>query len=140
VGSGDFALGPGTFRVGVEADDDAKYAVVVCGETDPSGSNRDSPDGQSDAQEQIPSPPDEPVPDVVGMNPEEACSTLGRSGYRGVFDGDPVDNPAEPGSVVGQDPQPGSKDFGGRLVHLLVSRSSSERPLEAPPGCVNRPG
>jgi beta-lactam-binding protein with PASTA domain len=80
------------------------------------------------------------VPDVVGTNPREACATLARSGYRGVFEGDPVDDLAEPVSVVGQDPRPGSKDFGGQLVRLLVSRSSSERPLEPPPGCVNSPG
>jgi len=140
VGGGDFALGPGTFRLDVEADDDAKYSVVVCGGTGPSGDNRSSPDEKSDSRDQISSAPDEPVPDVVGMNPQQACATLGQSGYRGVFEGEPVDDPAEPGSVVGQHPQPGSQDFGGRLVRLLVSRSSSERPLEPRPGCVNSPG
>ncbi len=139
-GGGDFALGPGTFRLDIRADDDAKYAVVVCGEANPSGSNRGGPVQQSDSREQIPSAPDEPVPDVVGMNPEEACATLGQSGYRGVFEGEPVDDPSEPGGVVGQHPQPGVKDFGERLVRLLVSRSSSGRPLEPPPGCVNSPG
>ena len=114
--------------------------MVVCGETDPSGSHRATPAQQSDSRDQISSPPDEPVPDVVGMNPQQACATLGQSGYRGLFEGEPVDDPAEPGSVVGQHPQPGSKDFGGQLVRLLVSRSSSERPLEPPPGCVNSPG
>ena len=140
VGGGDFALGPGTFRLDVEADEDAKYAVVACGEADPSLSDKPSPGRQSGSREQMPSAPDAPVPDVVGMNPQEACATLAQSGYRGIFAGDPVDDPVRPGSVVGQHPQPGSKDLGGRLVHLLASRSSSERPLEPPPGCVNTPG
>jgi hypothetical protein len=71
AGGGEFALGPGTFRLDVEADDDAKYAVVVCGEEDPGG-HRTSPVQQSDSREQMPPPPDEPVPDVVGTNPREA--------------------------------------------------------------------
>jgi hypothetical protein len=150
----------GTFRIKVDADGLVGHTVRVCYEGDPYGGNRGSPDRRSDSRERLPPPRsgvedpegcpdfgscdaptnDEPVPDVVGMKLEEACRTLDRSGYGGVFAGGPVDDPAKLGRVVGQHPPPGSTDFEGRLVHLLVSRSSSDRPLQPPPGCVNNPG
>jgi hypothetical protein len=40
VGGGEFASG-GAFRLEIEADEDAKYAVVVCDGANPSGGNRD---------------------------------------------------------------------------------------------------
>lgn len=56
------------------------------------------------------------------MRPEEACGTLERNGYGGVFSGELVDGPARPGRVVGQHPQPGSPGSEeGRIVDLLVS-------------------
>lgn len=42
VGGGEYADG-GTFRLKIEADDDARYAVVVCDGPDPHGENRDPP-------------------------------------------------------------------------------------------------
>ena len=42
VGGGEYARG-GTLRLEIEADDDAKYAVVVCDGAGPSSGNRDEP-------------------------------------------------------------------------------------------------
>jgi hypothetical protein len=39
VGGGEYALGSGTFKLEMDADEDLRYAVIVCDETDPSGKN-----------------------------------------------------------------------------------------------------
>jgi beta-lactam-binding protein with PASTA domain len=61
----------------------------------------------------------QPVPDVVGMTPEDACHALLRSGYSGgVFDEAPG---TRPGRVVRQVPEHGYVGGEGQLVHLTVS-------------------
>ena len=42
VGGGEYAHG-GTLRLKIEADDDARYAVVICEGEDPSGGGQDKP-------------------------------------------------------------------------------------------------
>ena len=36
---GEYALGSGTFKLEIDADEDLRYAVIVCDETDPSCKN-----------------------------------------------------------------------------------------------------
>lgn len=46
-GGAEFALGPGKFRLGIDAGEDARYALLVCGGAETGGGDRGSIDRRS---------------------------------------------------------------------------------------------
>ena len=70
-----------------------------------------------------------PVPDVVGMAPEQARSELGSAGFTDVSVTEEFSNSIPRGQVSLQEPAPGSRARGGQAVSLIVSRGT---PKEVP--------
>ncbi len=70
-----------------------------------------------------------PVPDVVGMMPEQARIELGNSGFTDVSVTEEFSDSVPRGQVSLQDPQPGSRARGSQAVSLVVSRGT---PREVP--------
>ena len=70
-----------------------------------------------------------PVPDVVGMAPEQARSELGSAGFTDVSVTEEFSNNIPRGQVSLQEPAPGLRARGGQAVSLVVSRGT---PKEVP--------
>ena len=78
----------------------------------------------------------EPVPDVRGMDVEQASNRLGDFGF-GAFLAGEVASAIAKGLVVDTDPSPGSEVAGGSSVGLIVSSGQPEAP---PPPEPDNPG
>lgn len=81
---------------------------------------------------------DRPVPNVVGMQVEDACRALGRSAYSGGVFAVERGGGAEAGRIAAQDPKPGARYFEGAMVHLVVSGPFAVEELPRNSNCVDR--
>lgn len=70
-----------------------------------------------------------PVPDVVGMMPQQARTELSSAGFTDVSVSEEFSDSTPRGQVSLQDPQPGSRARGSQAVSLVVSRGT---PREVP--------
>lgn len=82
-----------------------------------------------------PGPNPRPVPDVVGETVPAACRALAREGYGGQVYYEKKSDEFEPGRIVAQDVEPGTRDTTQLVVFLTVAAPYPDRvPPNAP--CV----
>jgi penicillin-binding protein 1A len=72
------------------------------------------------------------VPDVIGMSVEEATTVLEQAGFLVDIVERQVNDPANVGRVMAQDPAAGKKALQGATVTLTVGRKGSPSPSPAP--------
>jgi len=130
MGGGAFSGGAGGAAGGVamesggqeaNGDSEPNTANGTSDEPDPTVAQGESEEGMESGLQDVKTPNEKPVPNVVGAPVLKACSTLRSKNYVGYVLGEVKDNRFEPGHVVSQKPRAGQKGFDRQPVELIVS-------------------
>jgi beta-lactam-binding protein with PASTA domain len=76
------------------------------------------------------------IPDVAGMEAGQACRTIDETGHAAQVSDAEQEADAEPGRVIGQDPEADSEPRAQSVVNLTVSGPCNEKDLKPDTTCV----